>query len=115
MTAYKSLGRDVNKSLKQLQLLEASNKRNPLGTAGDDGGKQPALGKQSLLKRLRALGLNLFSALAPWLMIPAHCPACRERLELSIDRVISRSQDLRVHGIRLWKCPQYAYRTYQMY
>jgi hypothetical protein len=82
---------------------------------GDDGGKQSALGKRSLLKRLRAPVLNLFSALAPWLAMPGCCPACWERLELSRDQVISRSQDFWVHGLRFWRCPKCAYRTYQMY
>jgi uncharacterized protein with PIN domain len=52
---------------------------------------------------------NLLSALDPWLMIPARCPACWERVELSRDEVISWVHDFWMREIWFWRCPHCDY------
>ena len=52
---------------------------------------------------------NLLSALDPWLMIPARCLACGERVELSRDEVISWAHDFWMHEIWFWRCPHCDY------
>lgn len=55
------------------------------------------------------LSHNLSSALDPWLMIPARCPACEERVELTRDEVINWAHDFWMYGIWFWRCPQCHY------
>jgi hypothetical protein len=47
---------------------------------------------------------NLLSALDPWLMTPARCPACWERIELTRDEVINWAHDFWMRDIWFWRC-----------
>jgi hypothetical protein len=68
-------------------------------------------GNQLQSRYLDELYQNLLSALDSWLMIPARCPACWERLELTRDEVISWAQDFWIHDIWFWRCSQCGYQT----